>query len=75
MIHFSGMRYASANDTYGPPKELIATLKEQEIREMFEDPDRKDEVETDGGGDRGPRSRASFNRISSAPRVKPHFAT
>lgn len=45
VIHFSGMRYASANDTYGPPKELIATLKEQEIREMFEDPDRKAEME------------------------------
>ena len=46
VIHFSGMRYASANETYGPPKELIATLREQEIREMFEDPDRKAEVES-----------------------------
>ena len=45
VIHFSGMRYASANNTYGPPKELVATLKEQEILGMFEDPDRKAEVE------------------------------
>ena len=39
IIHFSGMRYASANKTWGPPQELLATLKEQQIREMFADVD------------------------------------
>ena len=40
IIHFSGMRYASASRTWGPPQELLATLKEQEIREMFAVADR-----------------------------------
>jgi hypothetical protein len=39
IIHFSGMRYASASKTWGPPQELLATLKEQEIREAFIAPD------------------------------------
>jgi hypothetical protein len=38
VIHMFGMRYATANKTYGPPKELVTTLKELEIRETFEDP-------------------------------------
>jgi len=34
------LRYASASRTWGPPQELLATLKEQEIREMFAVADR-----------------------------------
>jgi len=45
VIHFSGMRYATAHKTWGDPRELLATLKELEIREMFEDPNRKTKVE------------------------------
>jgi hypothetical protein len=39
MIHFSGMRYKSAHSTWGPPQELLTTLKEQQIRELFADAD------------------------------------
>jgi Domain of unknown function (DUF4157) len=41
VIHFSGMRYRTANRTWGPPQELLATLKEQQIRQMFADADEK----------------------------------
>ena len=41
VIHFSGMRYDSAHRTWGPPQELLATLKEQQIRELFADADER----------------------------------
>jgi Domain of unknown function (DUF4157) len=46
IIHFSGMRYASARRTWGPPQELLATLKEQQVRELLADAD-EDAVEQD----------------------------
>ena len=39
LLHFSGLHYSTAHGTWGPPQELLATLKEQEIREMFPDLD------------------------------------
>ncbi len=51
VIHFSGMRYDSAHATYARPQALLATLKEQEVRELFAGTDAtglQDEVQATG---------------------------